>query len=180
MNASLFFCSLGSGVSFYFFWFMTTTMATTTAMMMMMRTVRCSDQHVDSHMICGPSGEETRRCGENALTGDTQAVPLLPVTGARTDNGSVDLLVGLDDVVAHFLALLLNVLHKRLLLDDDLVQILEQLCQLNHLLFDLLNLLVTALDRAQRRLRLSPAVALHQLFDVKPLAFPGSCLQNLG
>lgn len=43
-------------------------------------------------------------------------------------------------------ALLLDVFDQRLLLHNNLVQVLEQLCKLHHLSLNLLNGLVTFLD----------------------------------
>lgn len=97
------------------------------------------------------------------LTADEQAPPLLPVAGARLLDGAANLLVALHHVVVHLLALLLNVLHQRLLLHDDVVEVLEQLRELHHLALDLLDGLVALLDIPEARLGLAAAVRVQQL-----------------
>lgn len=89
---------------------------------------------------------------------DEQAPPLLPVACARTDDRSTDFLVTLCDVLADFLALLLDVGDERLLLLHDLIEVLEELCKLHHLALDVLDGLVALLDVAQGRAGLAAAV----------------------
>lgn len=92
---------------------------------------------------------------ENA---NKQAPPLLPVARARTDNRSADLLVTLGDVVADFFALLLNVGDEGLLLLHDLVEVLEELGELDHLALNVLDGIVALLDVAQGGVGLAAAV----------------------
>lgn len=80
------------------------------------------------------------------LTANEQAPPLLAVSAPCLLDSTANLSVGLDNVGVDFLALLLDVLNEGFLLHDDLVQVLEQLCQLDHLSLDLLDGLVALLD----------------------------------
>lgn len=77
-----------------------------------------------------------------------EAPPLLAVAAAGFLNGSTNLVVPLYNVVVNLLALLLNVGNKRLLLLDNLVEVLEQLSKLNHLTLDILDSFVALLDVA--------------------------------
>jgi hypothetical protein len=82
---------------------------------------------------------------------DEKAPPLLATSAARFCDGSADLCVRLDDVLVNLLALLLDILDKRLLLHDNLIKVLEELCELDHLLLNLLNGFVALLDIAEGR-----------------------------
>jgi hypothetical protein len=77
-----------------------------------------------------------------------EAPPLLAVAAAGFLNGSTNLVVPLYNVVVNLLALLLDVGNKRLLLLDNLVEVLEQLSKLNHLTLDVLDSFVALLDVA--------------------------------
>ena len=100
---------------------------------------------------------------KSELTNNEQAPPLLAVASPGRRDGRTDLLVCFYDVVANFLSFLLDVLHHGLLLHDDLVEVLEQLCQFHHLSLNPLDGLVTLLDISQARLCLSAAVGTEEL-----------------
>jgi len=80
---------------------------------------------------------------------DKEAPPLLAVTAARLDYGTINLDIGSLYVVVDFFALGLDVGDERLLLLDNLVEILEQLGQLHHLTFYVLDGFVSLFDVAQ-------------------------------
>lgn len=71
-----------------------------------------------------------------------EAPPLLAVTATRLDDSTINFDVGSLDVVVDFLALLLDVGNERFLLLDDLVKVLEQLGEFDHLTFYVLDGLV--------------------------------------
>lgn len=89
---------------------------------------------------------------------DEQAPPLLAVPAACLVDCAADLGVGLDDVVVDFLALLLNVGDEGFLLLHDLIEVLEQLGELDHLALDVLDRFVTLLDVAEGGRGLAAAV----------------------
>jgi hypothetical protein len=60
------------------------------------------------------------------------------------------------------LSLLLNNLNHGFLLQYNLIKILKQLGQLNHSTFNALNLLMSRAHRSNRRLRLTPPIAIQQ------------------
>jgi hypothetical protein len=66
-----------------------------------------------------------------------QAPPLLPIVGTRTDNRSANFLIPFCDVLADFFAVLLHIDNERLLLLHDLIEVLEELSELNHLTLDI-------------------------------------------
>ena len=96
------------------------------------------------------------------LTADSQTNPLLLPRRTGRINGLADLLVTAHKVRVRLLGLLLDILHQRILLDDDGVQVLEQLLQLDHGALDLLDRVVALLHIAQRALRLASAVRVEQ------------------
>ena len=114
---------------------MLTTMATMIAMMMTMMTPGMGQYSFNPQLGAELTNEE--------------APPLLPARTASLLDSTTNLGVGLDDVFVDFLALLLNVLDERFLLLDDLIEVLEQLCELDHLLLNLLDGLVTLLHVTQ-------------------------------
>lgn len=95
-------------------------------------------------------------------TSNAKADPLLLARLLGCLDGDVDLLVALVEVLNHLFALLLDLGDLDLLLHDEGVHVLEQLGQLDHLLLDLLELLVAVLDGAEHDARLAPPVALHE------------------
>jgi hypothetical protein len=94
---------------------------------------------------------------------DEQAPPLLAVAAPCLFDGAADLCVGLDDVLVDLLALLLNVGNEGLLLLHNLIEVLEQLGELDHLALDILDGLVALLDVAEGRRGLAAAVGVEQL-----------------
>jgi hypothetical protein len=112
---------------------------------------------------------------------DTKADPLLFACGACTHDRTVNLHVALLQVLVCIHGLCLDVLHHRLLLHDDSVQILEQLLQLEHSLLDLLNGGVTLADVRERTLSLTATIRVHErlLEDLGIRAFACSFLDLL-
>jgi len=92
-----------------------------------------------------------------------EAPPLLAVAAAGLDDGAIDFHVGSFDIILDFFALLLNVCDKRLLLLDNLVEVLEQLGKLHHLAFYVLDGFVSLLDVAQGGRGLATAVRVEEL-----------------
>ena len=72
-----------------------------------------------------------------ARTNDDQRVPLPPAGVAGTSDCVVQLAVGLLHVAVRLLGALVDLLHGRLLLVDQLGNLLVELAQLDHVLFDL-------------------------------------------
>ena len=97
---------------------------------------------------------------------DTQADPLLLPRRPRARHGAAELGVGLDHVVVHLLALLLNVGHERLLLHDNVLEVGEELRQLDHLPLDLLDFAVPLVDGAEGALGLAAAVGGEELWGL--------------
>ena len=79
------------------------------------------------------------------LTKDPKADPLLPPCRSCLDHRSVKVFVSLVQILHRVLRLVFNVLYSRLLCDDRRFHILEQLGKLDHLPFNLLNSLMSAL-----------------------------------
>lgn len=71
------------------------------------------------------------------LTDNTQGVPLPFPSIAGAGNGAVQLGVGLLHVLVGILGALLDLLHSRLLLVNQLCDFLVQLAELDHVLLDL-------------------------------------------
>jgi hypothetical protein len=82
---------------------------------------------------------------------DEQAPPLLAVAAPRLFDSATNLCVCLDDVLVDLLAFLLNVGNKGLLLLHNLVEVLEELGELDHLALNVLDSLVALLDVAEGR-----------------------------
>lgn len=100
---------------------------------------------------------ETRK-----LTRDTQADPLLLARSTGSVDSRSDLLVALVQVVDNLLAFLLDLCDRGLLLDNQRVHILEQLRQLDHLLLDLDQSIVTILHGAQSGTSTTLTIAMHK------------------
>lgn len=79
---------------------------------------------------------------------DKEAPPLLAVAAAGLLNGTTNLIVPLNNVLVNLLTLLLDVGNEWLLLLNNLVEVLEQLCKLNHLSLNVLDGFVALLDVA--------------------------------
>lgn len=95
-----------------------------------------------------------------------QAPPLLAVPAARLLDCAADLGVGLDDVVVDLLALLLDVGDEGFLLLHDLVQVLEQLGELDHLALDVLDRVVALFDIAKGGRGLAATVGVEELYSL--------------
>ena len=96
------------------------------------------------------------------LTTDTKTDPLLLPRGTSAVNSFADVRVPGHKMRVRFLGLLLDILHQRLLLHNDRVQVLEQLLQLDHRTLDLLDRIVALLHIAQRRLCLASTVRIEE------------------
>lgn len=96
------------------------------------------------------------------LTSNAQAHPLLPSGSSGLLNGPIELGVGLGYVLGDFFSALFNLRDCGLLLYHQGLEILEELRKLNHLSFNLLNVLVALGNVACHRLRLTTAIALDQ------------------
>lgn len=66
-------------------------------------------------------------------------------------------------ILMGLLGLVLDLLNRRFLLHDGGVDVLEQLCEFDHLSLDFLDGFVTALDGAEGGLGLASPVRLHEL-----------------
>ena len=96
------------------------------------------------------------------LTANAKTDPLLLPRGTSRSDGLTDLLIAAHKMRVRLLGLLLDVLHQRILLHDNGVQVLEQLLQLDHGALDLLDGVVALLHIAQRALRLASAVGVEE------------------
>lgn len=112
-------------------------------------------------MRTGPGQREFMLAQAWTLAGDTQAPPLLLAGLARGFDGDTNLLVALVQVLDDLLALLLNLCDGGLLLDDEHIHVLEQLCELHHLLLDLLQSGLAVLDGIEDAVSLGLAAGLH-------------------
>jgi hypothetical protein len=111
---------------------------------------------------CDDDSDNDRNDDENNDR-DEQAPPLLAVAAARRGDCGANLLVAFCDVLADLLALLLNVGDHGLLLLHDLVEVLEELGELDHLTLDVLDRFVALLDVAQGGAGLPTAVRAEEL-----------------
>jgi len=93
---------------------------------------------------------------------DTKAVPLLSPGGSGLCGGNVEVLVCLNHIRLRFFGLFLDVHDHGLLLHDNCVQILEQLCQLSHCTLDLLDSIVALANICQCALGLATAVRVKE------------------
>ncbi|KAI6761185.1 hypothetical protein HG531_001738 [Fusarium graminearum] len=100
----------------------------------------------------------TRRARREGMTA---ADPLLLASLAGSVDSHTNLLVTLVKVLDNLLTLLLNLGDGSLLLNNESVHVLEELCQLDHLLLNLLKGLVTVLNGAQGSTGATLAVTLH-------------------
>ena len=110
--------------------------------------------------VCVDSNEIREILG--VLTADTKTDPLLLPRGTSAINGFADVLVARDEMRVRLLSLLLDILHQRLLLHDDRIQVLEQLLQLDHGALDLLDGIVALLHIAQSGLRLASTIRIEE------------------
>jgi hypothetical protein len=99
---------------------------------MMMRTVKISiyDQ----------------QCRRLKHTDYAQADPLLPASSPCLLDGSVELSVSFPYIFGNFFAFLFDLGDSRFLLDNQGLEVLEELGQLHHLLFDFLDILMSSPD----------------------------------
>jgi hypothetical protein len=98
-----------------------------------------------------------------------QAPPLLAIAAARRGDCGANLLVAFCDILADLLTLLLNVGDEGLLLLHDLVEVLEELGELNHLALDVLDGFVALLDVAQGGAGLAAAVGAEKLMKMSAI-----------
>lgn len=96
-------------------------------------------------------------------TDDPKADPFLISDGFRFVDGTVEVFVAALDVLVRLFGLRLDLLHRRFLLYDGGVDVLEELRELDHLSFDLLDGFVSALDGVEGGLGLPSSVGLHEL-----------------
>lgn len=99
---------------------------------------------------------------ERRHTAYAQAPPLPLASISRALNRNANLLSSLVHVLNNFLALHLNVRDSRFLLHNQCLHILEQLSELNHLLLNLLDSLVSVLHSVKSRSALASSIALEQ------------------
>jgi hypothetical protein len=118
---------------------------------LLLRLVDCDNNGDDD---CDDDEDEDR---------DKQAPPLLAVATTRADDCGANLLVSFCDVLANLLALLLDIGNQRLLLLNNLVEILEELSELDHLALDVLDGFVALLDIAEGGAGLTAAVRAQEL-----------------
>ena len=97
------------------------------------------------------------------LTNDAQAPPLLSSRGTSFDDCTIELRVRFRHMVGDFFAPLFNLSNCGLLLDDSSFQILIQLSQVDHILFDLLNGFMTRAHVVGDGLSLTTAVRVDKL-----------------
>jgi hypothetical protein len=112
---------------------------------------------------------------------DTKADPLLFARSPGTYDRTVDLHIALLQVLVRVHGLCLDILHHRLLLHDNSVQILEQLLQLEHGLLDLLDGGMALTDVGECTLSLTATIRVHEslLEDLGIRAFARSFLNLL-
>ena len=100
-------------------------------------------------------------------TSNTKAPPLFPPGCSRLVDCSGELGVGLRNMLVDFLASLLNLSDRRFLLDYRSFQVLEHLSQDEHVLFDLLDGLMSTANVIGNCLSLASAVAVNKLGHVR-------------
>lgn len=106
----------------------------------------------ESQYLKGNEGQDCRH------TNYTQAYPLLPSRSSCFVDSLIQLLVPFIKVYDCIFSLVVDVLNRRLLLDDSGLHVLKQLCEFDHLPLDLLNGFMTSLHSPQCRLRLASPV----------------------
>ena len=90
-------------------------------------------------------------------------VPLLASCSAGLLYCAVELSVCFCDMVINLVASLFDLHDCGLLLDDSGLEILEELCECDHVALNLLNLVVTTSDAVGDRLSLATAITVDQL-----------------
>lgn len=103
---------------------------------------------------------------EDRLTADKQAPPLLAPTRTSLVNSLSNLFLSLVDVLNNLFSALINLLNHRLLFGDKLLHLLEELCELDDRLLNLLDFVVTGLDLTKSRPRLASPVSAEKLVTV--------------
>ena len=107
------------------------------------------DDKDDKHWLASDiQNFEIQRYGDDRLTTDPEADPLLSPRRSGFDNGSTKVLISLVQIDHCVLRLLFSVLYSRLLLNDRGFHILEELGKLDHLPLNLLDGLMSALNSA--------------------------------
>jgi hypothetical protein len=96
-------------------------------------------------------------------TNYAQADPLLPAGSPCLLDCSVELCVSFPYVFGDFLALLFNLSDSRFLLHHQGLQVLEELGEFHHLLFDFLDILMSSSDVLRDPLGIASSVALDEL-----------------
>jgi hypothetical protein len=92
-----------------------------------------------------------------------QAPPLLAVARARTDDCGANLLIAFHDIVVDFFGLGLDARNLGFLLLHDLVKVLEELGQLDHLALNVLDRGVALLHVTEAGAGLAAAVGAEEL-----------------
>jgi len=120
------------------------------------------------------------------LTANTQADPLLLSRSLGAYNRFAHLDIAGLKMCTRVHCLLLDILNRRLLLHNRLVEVLKQLLQLDQLTFDLLDRVVSLLHISQRRLSLPTAIGIEEGL-LKYLCvltafgrFPNFCISRVG
>lgn len=127
--------------------------------------MRCRDANIDLRLVvvCDNNNSNNDGNDDEDDNADEQAPPLLAVAATCADNCSANLLVAFCDVLADCFTLHLDVGNEWLLLLHDLIEVLEELGELDHLALDVLNGFVALLDIAEGRAGLAAAVGAEEL-----------------
>ena len=112
---------------------------------------------------------------------DSEADPLLFTRSPGALNTAVELYVSLLQVLVCVHSTLFNILHHRLLLHDNRIQVLEELLKLKHGLLNLLDGGMTLANVREGTLRLAATVRVHErlLEDLGIRAFTSGLLNLL-
>jgi len=127
-----------------------------------------SDIHADN------DGDDNDEHNDNP-----EADPLLLSCAPSALDALIKFRVGLDYVLLDLLSLLLNVGDERLLLHDNIVEILEELGEFNDGLLDALNLVVALSHSIEGSLRLAAAVRVEKSLLKDLCVWVLNCLPNL-
>ena len=96
-------------------------------------------------------------------TEDTEADPLLPPSSPCFLDSSVEVVDSFPYIIVDYYALLFYISDGRILLDDQSFQVLEELGEFHHLLFDLLDILMSSPDVLRDPLCIASSIALDKL-----------------
>jgi hypothetical protein len=106
---------------------------------------------------------DQKQCRRLKHTDYAQADPLLPTSSPCFLDGSVELSVSFPYIFGNFFAFLFDLGDRRFLLDNQGLEVLEELGQLHHLLFDFLDVLMSSPDILCDPRRFATSIALDKL-----------------